>query len=224
MQKAVGVNNALEMVFKEDGPHQLGGRGGPCPHKSHLLTIALDQLALDPGNAGAVLPNTGFLQIYSDLKSPGYSPEHANSCLVQWKNEPVATEAATIPDRRIGTVPCQILPGRRSLFATSQGPWRDSNPGDHLLGFPFPEQHNQMELQAELTSRGIYTGRSLEIPSNLDADEVFEGALDWRLLLQLQSKPELDLMFGDQGTLYLFIRQQDLLRRDFSSVWQIIQS
>jgi len=46
-------------------------------------------------------------------------------------------------------------------------------------------------------------------------EELVEG----RLLLQLDSLPEIDMHFGRDGMLFFFIREQDLRARDFSRVW-----
>jgi len=42
---------------------------------------------------------------------------------------------------------------------------------------------------------------------------------EWRLLLEVGS--ESDMMWGDMGRLYWFIRQNDLDKRDFTRVWMI---
>jgi uncharacterized protein YwqG len=49
------------------------------------------------------------------------------------------------------------------------------------------------------------------------------GAKDWKLLLQLASDEDTEMMWGDGGTLYFWIREADLPDRDFSKVWIILQ-
>ena len=47
-----------------------------------------------------------------------------------------------------------------------------------------------------------------------------KSAREWILLLQLNciEEEEVDIPFGDCGSLYFYIRQQDLEKRDFSQI------
>lgn len=49
-------------------------------------------------------------------------------------------------------------------------------------------------------------------------------ASDWRLLLQLDSDADADMMWVDVGSLYFWIWEQDARAGDFSKVWRILQS
>ena len=49
------------------------------------------------------------------------------------------------------------------------------------------------------------------------------GAKDWRLLLQFSSDDDLDVMWGDVGDLYFWVREQDARKGDFSNVWLVLQ-
>lgn len=46
---------------------------------------------------------------------------------------------------------------------------------------------------------------------------------NWHLLLQMDSNENLGMMWGDGGRLYLWITDEDLAARDFSSSWLIMQ-
>lgn len=46
---------------------------------------------------------------------------------------------------------------------------------------------------------------------------------EWRLLLQLDSDDASDMMWGDSGILYFWIREADARAGDFSNVWVILQ-
>ena len=73
-----------------------------------------------------------------------------------------------------------------------------------LLGWPRPVQSDTME---EETVEALGLGQ----PE------------DWRLLLQLGEDAATDMMWGDAGELYVFIRQEDLAAARFDQIWLIMQ-
>ena len=90
-----------------------------------------------------------------------------------------------------------------------------------LAGYPNEIQESRMALECELGSRGLDTGGSFE----RDADpKLLRAAKSWRLLLQVDSDPELGMMWGDTGMLYVFVREADARAGDFSKTWLISQS
>lgn len=91
-----------------------------------------------------------------------------------------------------------------------------------LFGYPIPVQGDHMELECQLASNGVYCGTSEGYQSSR-ATELSSGAMDWRLLLQLDSDDDAGMMWGDVGTLYFWIREEDARRDDFSNVWMILQ-
>jgi len=49
-------------------------------------------------------------------------------------------------------------------------------------------------------------------------DEVASGAAEWRLLLQIESNEDMNLLINDYDPLYVFVRDADLRREDFSDL------
>ena len=88
-------------------------------------------------------------------------------------------------------------------------------------GYPQLVQ-NEMQLQCQLASNGIYCGRSDDYKTPR-ALALKEGAADWTLLLQIDSDDAPGWMWGDAGRLYFWIKRQDLAKCDFSNVWSIMQ-
>lgn len=95
-------------------------------------------------------------------------------------------------------------------------------PQHQLFGLPAPIQGDEMELECQLASNGLYVGDATgyQHPRRFELEE---GATDWELLLQLDSDDDADMMWGDAGALYFWIRKQDAEKADFSKVWMVLQ-
>jgi uncharacterized protein YwqG len=91
-----------------------------------------------------------------------------------------------------------------------------------MLGYPSPVQGADMETECQLASNGVYVG-SPEGYQNPRVPELKPGAKDWRLLLQLDTDDDTGWMWGDVGTLYFWIREQDAKAGDFSRIWMVFQ-
>jgi len=90
-----------------------------------------------------------------------------------------------------------------------------------LLGHPDVIQ-TPMELECELESRGIQSESDV---TGGNIAPFMRDAADWRLLLQVDSFGDDERMrWGDGGTIYYWIRQQDLEHRDFTQAWFVLQS
>jgi len=113
----------------------------------------------------------------------------------------------------------------------SQGDWleehRDSligeNDARHQMGsYPSAVQSADMETECQLASNGLYLGDATGY-NDPRAAELKEGASDWRLLLQIDSDDDVNLMWGDVGMIYFWAREQDARAGDFSRTWLILQ-
>ena len=91
--------------------------------------------------------------------------------------------------------------------------------GHWLLGHPDPVQ-NEMQLECQLVTNGIYCGDATRDPRSKDLEE---GADDWRLLFQVDTDDNAAMMWGDLGKVYFWIRRQDLAARAFDRTWAILQ-
>lgn len=103
-----------------------------------------------------------------------------------------------------------------SKYERRQGPPM-SEANHHFLGYS-ENMQNDMQIQAQLVTNGVQDGSD---PRRADLEA---GAADWVLLLQLDSDPSANLLWGDSGMLYFWIPRQDLRDRRFDRVWAIIQS
>lgn len=98
--------------------------------------------------------------------------------------------------------------------------WYGSTPYHRLFGQPQLIQ-NSMQMECELASNGY------------DATKEHKGAKfkkmeqaarkNWILLLQIDSNDIDDMMWGDGGRLYFWIRRDDLASLSFENVWVVLQ-
>jgi uncharacterized protein YwqG len=95
-------------------------------------------------------------------------------------------------------------------------------PHHQVWGFPDPIQGDEMELECQLVSHGLYCGDSSGYLSR-EAAPLKDGARDWRLLLQIDTDEELGVMWGDGGILYFWIREEDARAGRFDQAWAVLQ-
>jgi uncharacterized protein YwqG len=95
-------------------------------------------------------------------------------------------------------------------------------PKHQVGGFPFQIQDGSMELECQLASHGLYCGDSsgYEDPKAIG---LRRGAANWRLLLQLDSDDDLEMMWGDEGCLYFWVEEQAAAAGDFANAWLVLQ-
>ncbi len=89
-------------------------------------------------------------------------------------------------------------------------------------GFAYPIQGDQMEVECQLASHGVYCGDA-SVHTAPEFARLRDGAGDWRLLLQLDSDDDLGVMWGDGGILYFWIREQDAQAARFENAWVVLQ-
>src|SRR6218665_2777741 len=85
-----------------------------------------------------------------------------------------------------------------------------------LLGYSDNIQH-EMELECELATNGFNCGDGSPFNEH-KAKELAPNAEKWLLLLQIDSNEENDMMWGDAGRIYFWIRKDDLANRRFENV------
>lgn len=79
-----------------------------------------------------------------------------------------------------------------------------------------------MELECQLVSNGIYCGS----PSGYEdprAEALRAGSMRWRLLLQVDSDDDLQVMWGDAGMLYFWVDEEAARAGRFENVWLVLQ-
>jgi uncharacterized protein YwqG len=216
-----------------------------------LLQIQLAEVApLDPLRR---LPGSGLLTFFYDLENQpwGYDPEALAGFRVVLSSagsvEPASlpNEEYRLPERSLRFSPVTTLPhyGSRAMDRLEQaGGGSDESrwkaytkllaavehaayPRGPALNRLFGHSANvqgDMQLEAQLVTHGLYCGNS----SGYDDPRtraLEAGADDWVLLLQLDSDAGADLMWGDSGRLYYWVRREDLAACRFDRAWMGLQ-
>lgn len=81
---------------------------------------------------------------------------------------------------------------------------------------------NAMEEECALVTSGLHLGGSGASESP-EAKKIRARPNDWVLLLQIDSDEAADMLWGDLGMMYLWIRKSDLEARNFEKTWLILQ-
>jgi uncharacterized protein YwqG len=215
-------------------------RREPLP-LSFIAQINLAEVApFDPEN---LLPKTGILYFFysAEQDSWGFDPKDVDQFSVIYYDGDLTTLSATAfpedlpPHARFKAGALEMrseisLPSYThevyDKFSEAENDliWENVDPVENrnqLLGHSDNIQ-GEMELECELVTNGLYCGD----PSGYHhpkARKLAPNAKNWRLLLQIDSNDENEMMWGDAGRLYFWIRKEDLENRCFDRTWCILQ-
>lgn len=98
----------------------------------------------------------------------------------------------------------------------------DELPDHRLSGYPRPVQGDDMEELCAWATAGIDVA-SAESYQSERAVELRKTAKDWQLLLQVDSDNNSMMMWGDAGTIYYWIKREDLAQHNFEDAWLVLQ-
>ena len=92
-----------------------------------------------------------------------------------------------------------------------------------LLAYPDVIQ-NSMEEECEAVTRGFDMGDVESYPKKYQK-EIRSASKDWILLFQMDTveTSDYELMFGDCGHIYFWIKKEDLANKNFENIWLILQ-
>jgi uncharacterized protein YwqG len=194
------------------------------------------------------LSERGGLFFFYDAEQStwGFDPKDAGSWVVLHDPEGFAATTRSAPEdlpdqaryaeRPVGLRGAQSLPAPERLSVPTfdladedfDALWDAQSahhgPASHhqIGGHADPIQGANMDLECQLAANGVYCGGPEGYASEA-AKVLAPGAADWRLLLQLDSDDEADMMWGDVGRLYFWIREADARAGAFSKAWMVLQ-
>lgn len=104
---------------------------------------------------------------------------------------------------------------------------KESQPCDnsHLLGYANIIQDSMLD-ECEYVTQGYFLGNSIPRLPKAKREEIYEQSKEWTLLLQLgtiSDGEDFELMWGDGGCLYFYIKKEDLLAKRFDNIWVVLQ-
>lgn len=199
-----------------------------------------------------LLPKTGVLSFFYELNSMawGYNPDDKGCARAYYFEDVNTLHSADFPEdmEDFFRLPALNISARSEMSYQSYEDfllqreklienWEDFEAAQKsigidgrgeiskLLGWADPIQGN-MTRECELVSRGYYLGGGWDDVTPLDRQEAEQwSARDWLPLFQLDSvyDGDFELMFGDCGRIYYYIRRDDLAAGKFDDVWLILQ-
>ena len=186
-----------------------------------LAQINLEELA--PFDKEGLLPKKGMLYFFYDARMVcrGFDPVDKNCAKVYFfdgeKEDLIpAFPSLPLPEQAFEEFEISFT-GKRSLPAIEKF---SSIYFDGECDF----EEGEMLDDCERISRGVYCGGALR-ESEEERKDILKHSRDWLLLLQLGTieTDGADVMWGDCGKLYFYIKKQDLTERNFDGVWVILQ-
>lgn len=189
-----------------------------------------------------MLPKTGILYFFysADRDAWGFDYKDKNKFkVIYWNGDLAELQRASLPEGLLEDSnynPCTVdIKSEISLPPYGHNVYDDFDEEisdifweeiyddgniNKVLGYSDNIQ-NEMELECEFVTNGLYCGKSW--PTSQKARELEPNAKNWQLLLQIDSNDESGMMWGDAGRIYVWIKKDDLLNRNFDKSWFILQ-
>lgn len=197
-----------------------------------------------------LLPHSGFLYFFYELETMcwGFEPKDIGCAKVYYSDVPAANlcetsfpekldESKIVPEYKLSfrltnSLPCYEEFGE--LFendlewdeydnaAAEYGVNHDISPEEtfKLLGYADLIQGSMLR-ECESVVSGIYCGSPKKLSDRVQ-NRIAAGGREWILLAQFGTLSD-ELMFGDCGCIYYYIRREDLKKRRFDKVHLILQ-
>ena len=199
-----------------------------------------------------VLPKKGILSFFYELETMtwGFDPKDKGSARVfYFPNEddldlaeyPTELEDyAKLPELKMEFEQHISVPGIELFDDGNDYEWDDyyeccnecgyknDDGGEYtkLLGYPDVIQ-NPMEEECETVTRGFYAGNPEGYAKISEAEkaDIKAESTNWIMLFQMGtiSADDYELMFGDCGSIYFWIKKSDLMSYNFDNTWLILQ-
>ncbi len=199
-----------------------------------------------------LLPKSGILSFFYELETMtwGYDPKDKGSARVYYFPDTAVLHTEEFPEglEDYAVLPELALDMEQHISIPEFGDFDDDTDYDwddyreccedcgydydewgdrtKMLGYPDVIQ-NPMEEECETVTRGYRQGsrEDFEAVSDEEKADIKAKSGDWMLLFQMGTVTDDDyeLMFGDCGHIYFWIRKQDLAQLCFDNIWLVLQ-
>jgi uncharacterized protein YwqG len=217
-------------------PEMPSGVSWPAADETPAFVAQIDIAAFRSHGEFDWLPEAGRLYLFFDDSLNG-----AAECgKVIYSVDPPGPEIGAPPqlpmnrrfaERRVAFMSFKSLPSQDWLeedWSNSRIDWKSfaglgDDFGDEIEhrigGYPSEIQGGQMAVECEYLHRGLTRDYREPVP-----DDIRRASWQWRLLLQIDSDPALNMNWWDGGRLYVFVRARDAKRGEFSKTVTITQT
>lgn len=215
---------------------------------SFLAQFNLEEIAeYDQDNR---LPHKGMLYFFYDLCTMrwGFDPKDKGCARVFYVENPNALQAVDFPEELETDF---VLPEFEVAFTTRMDlpdyeeiaefmpdlEWDSYDEEKVLFGYEGDEDEEvskllgyadliqgDMLLECEEVCNGIYCGNIPDLTEE-QREKMLADSKEWELLFQMSTvgNEDYELMFGDCGSIYFYIKKQDLQKKNFDNVWLVLQ-
>ena len=205
-----------------DDVHQYDTNGLLPPHGMLWFFYDASQQTFgdSPTDSGGwrVLFMDGDLSKLQQTSAPAQLPTESRfrACSIKFASETTLTQQ---PELEIPHLNWSETEQKQYEALLSTFPTADDRAKVHhrLLGFPDTIQ-DDMRVQCQLVSNGVTN------PDDPRAAAQTKGAMDWQLLLQIDSDEQAGMRWGNSGMLYYWLKRADLQARHFERAWLVLQS
>lgn len=82
-----------------------------------------------------------------------------------------------------------------------------------------------MLMECEQVTQGIYCGGMPPKVTEQQQEILRKDSMEWTLLFQMSDLEgeDFELIFGDCGSIYFYIRKSELEQKNFDNVWMVLQ-
>lgn len=197
----------------------------------------------------SLLPSKGILYFFYELSTMtwGFSPEDKGSAKVYYFNGDVSQLIRTnfphdmedenkLPEIQLSFSKKDDLPCYEEFSKQyDYNDWEHYDEVRSMNGYEVEETiskllgyadviQGDMLLECELVTNGVYCGNTPNITPE-ERKKFEENRNQWQLLFQLDTvtTDDFELMFGDCGRIYYYIKKEDLKKCNFDDCWLILQ-
>lgn len=197
------------------------------------------------------LPDSGLLLFFYDIQDQpwGFDPKDRGGSATVYVPATEVSDRSSLASPPTPLHPDSVLPKRYVTFHLSKLPpsWETDElkavgftdaemdlfmeqraslygkqPHHQIGGFADPVQNPEMDVECQLVTNGLYCGDGSGYNDPRVA-KLKEAAGDWSLLFQMDTDDELNIMWGDAGMIYFWVRRDDARKLKFDNTWVILQ-